>query len=425
MLLGGRRPAFVAAMLLAVSLATVAEAHIAKTDAALLAAITAGQGALGLAYTRARGRAPVGLDIAAAFWLAELTAIFLKGPVGPGIALATAATLSIADRDVRWLRGLRPVIGLGVVALALLPWLYAIEHATEGQFFSQSLGGDFLAKVAGGQESHGLPPLYYLGLAFVTFWPGSLYLVPGVVRGWAAHRQLAIRFLLAWLVPAWIVLELVPTKLPHYVLPLYPALAQLAGFALTGAVTGPRWARWTETGGIALWAVVTIALAGALIVAPISLGSGIMVPGVIGAAAVITLAVVLLYRPPGPAGIAALLAAVALAFIIPAAGAVVPGLDRLWLSRGAAAMLTRHKPPDGTALTVIGYNEPSLVFLLGNAFKTGVGRAGERRRRARSKAGISRPLSGSWPRAAGIDRQRARDQLFERTANDAHLYRIA
>ena len=28
----------------------------------------------------------------------------------------------------------------------------------------------------------------------------------------------------AWVVPAWIAFELVPTKLPHYVLPLYPAV---------------------------------------------------------------------------------------------------------------------------------------------------------------------------------------------------------
>ena len=46
--------------------------------------------------------------MAAGFWLAEIAAIYLKGPVGPGIAFATAATLSIADRDVRWLRGVRP-----------------------------------------------------------------------------------------------------------------------------------------------------------------------------------------------------------------------------------------------------------------------------------------------------------------------------
>ena len=36
-----------------------------------------------------------------------------------------------------------------------------------------------------------------------------------------------MRFLVAWIVPTWIVFELVTTKLPHYVLPLYPAIAIL------------------------------------------------------------------------------------------------------------------------------------------------------------------------------------------------------
>ena len=59
----------------------------------------------------------------------------------------------------------------------------------------------------------------------------------------------------------------------------------------------------------------------------------------------------------------------ALALIVPAAGLIVPGLDRLWLSRGVAAMIARHEPPAGTPLTVVGYTEPSLVFLLNNDFK--------------------------------------------------------
>ena len=63
------------------------------------------------------------------------------------------------------------------VALAVGPWFYAIQHATEGGFLAGSVGHDFLGKVLGAQESHGAPPFYYLVLALVTFWPGSLFLV--------------------------------------------------------------------------------------------------------------------------------------------------------------------------------------------------------------------------------------------------------
>src|SRR6185295_13579802 len=48
------------------------------------------------------------------------------------------------------------------------------------------------------------------------------------------------RFLLAWIVPAWILFELVVTKLPHYVLPLYPAIAILIAGVVDARVLPSR-----------------------------------------------------------------------------------------------------------------------------------------------------------------------------------------
>jgi len=282
----------------------------------------------------------------------------------------TAATLSIADRDARWLRGLRPLVGLAAVALAVVPWLYAIERATQGRFLEQSVGHDFWAKVMGGQEAHGAPPLYFLGMAFLTFWPGSLYLLPAVIGGVRRRAEPAVRFLLAWLVPAWIVLELVPTKLPHYVLPLYPALALLAAASL--GVDMPRWMRTCRIIGMVLWLLATLGLAAALIALPINLDHGAAAAGIAGAVALVILAAVLLYWRPEPRGVAALVVLLALACVAPAASVVLPDLDRLWLSRAAAAIVEHDPPPDGTKLTVIGYNEPSLVFLLNDDITTGM-----------------------------------------------------
>lgn len=369
-LTGDPRRALTGAILLATALGVVAEAHLAKTDAALLGAIAAGQGALGLAYVRARAGIAVRPGIAAAFWLAEIAAIYLKGPVGPGLAVLTAATLVIADRDLRWLRGLRPVIGLLATVAAVAPWLYAIEHATEGQFLQQSVGHDFWSKIIGGQESHGAPPLYYLGLAFLTFWPGSLYLNRAVAGGWQRRAEPATRFLLAWLIPGWVVLELVPTKLPHYALPLYPALALLAAGVVAGDTA--RRARMWQVVDSGLWLLATFVLAAALILAPIKLGAGVMTAGILGAVALIIFAALLLQ--PASIRVTALTVALSLSFVIPAAF-IVPRLDRLWLSRAAAAMVNQHPPAAGATLTVIGYNEPSLVFLLNDGFTMGMGDA--------------------------------------------------
>ena len=371
----GRRIAFFAAVLLAASLGLMTEAHIAKTDAVLLAAIVAGQGALGLAYLRARAGEPVAGWIAAVFWIAQAAAILLKGPAGPMLAVVTAAALSIADRDLRWLRGLRPVAGLVFVAAVLTPWVIAIERATEGRFLADALGQDLLMKLIGAQESHGAPPFAYLLLSVLTFWPGSLLLVPALVRGWRRLDMPAERFLIAWLVPAWALLELVPTKLPHYVLPLYPALAMLTAAALIDGMAHGGWARRADIAVKALWAIVTLGLAAALVFLPLRFG-GPLAPAIIGAVLLIGLAAAVLYRHSRAAvGIAAL-AALAVVFIAVAGSAVLPGLERLWLSRAAASLVAAHPRQAGTPLVSIGYSEPSLVFLVGTDIRLTTPRGG-------------------------------------------------
>jgi len=362
-----RRIAAIAAVLLASALGVVAEAHIAKTDAALLAAVVAGQGALGLAYVRARAGRAVSGWIAIMFWTAELAAIFLKGPPGPALVIATAASLSIADGEWRWLRGLYPVAGVIALVVALMPWLIAIERATDGGFLAGALGQDLLMKLIGAQESHGAPPFSYLLLALASFWPGSLLLVPAIVRGWRRLEVPAERFLLAWLVPAWVLLELVPTKLPHYVLPLFPALALLAAAALADGVRPPpaSWAGRLDVLVRVLWAVVGLGLAVLLIGLPLRFGGRIAIAGILGAVLLLALAGALLRYRPGPGITTGLIAALSFAFAVPAALGVLPGLDRLWLSRAAATLVAKHPPAAGALLVAVGYSEPSLVFLLG------------------------------------------------------------
>jgi 4-amino-4-deoxy-L-arabinose transferase-like glycosyltransferase len=364
------RPAgFIAAVLTASALGVVIEAHLAKTDAALLAAVVAGQGALGLVYIMTRTGRPIGWSLPLLFWLAEAAAILLKGPPGPVLALLTAGCLSIADRDIRWVKQLRPLAGILIIVLTVTPWLIAVQNATAGHFISDSLAHDLLPKLVGAQESHGAPPGYYLVMVMASFWPGSLFIVPGLIWGWRQRRAPAGCFLLAWLGPAWIFFELVPTKLPHYVLPLYPALALLAAGALAAGfakrLAGP--ARFVDSAARVIWGAVTIALAAALIVLPERLG-GTVSPAIIAAVPMMLgLALLLYFRDQRPMRAAALIAALAAAFVLPAALAVAPELNSLWPSRSAAAALARHPPHPGEAVLSVGYSEPSLVFLLGTA----------------------------------------------------------
>ena len=57
---------------------------------------------------------------------------------------------------------------------------------------------------------------------------------------WIHRREEPVAFALAWIVPSWIVFEAVPTKLPHYTLPLLPAVAILTVMAIARHFVGPH-----------------------------------------------------------------------------------------------------------------------------------------------------------------------------------------
>jgi 4-amino-4-deoxy-L-arabinose transferase-like glycosyltransferase len=150
--------------------------------------------------------------------------------------------LSVADRSARWLWSLRPVAGFVWMVLLVLPWFVAIVAKSGGDFFVQAVGHDMLGKVTSGQEAHGAPPGFYFVLFWVTFWPGSVLAGLAAPMIWRSRREAGAQFLLAWLVPSWLVFEAVMTKLPHYVLPLYPAITILiAGILESRNLSKSRW----------------------------------------------------------------------------------------------------------------------------------------------------------------------------------------
>ena len=74
------------------------------------------------------------------------------------------------------------------------------------------------------------------------------------------------RFLLAWAIPTWLVFEIMPTKLAHYTMPAYPALALMAGAAIDRLIKDtsllPAWSRWVSLvlfafGGVLVAAIMS------------------------------------------------------------------------------------------------------------------------------------------------------------------------
>ncbi|WP_230531560.1 ArnT family glycosyltransferase [Microvirga roseola] len=235
----GRRGAFLSAALMATSIILMVEARLAKTDAMLAACSVAVMGGLARAYL-SRGAGVLPRRALLIFWAGLALGILIKGPLILMFAGLTAAVLSYKERSARWLLTLRPWLGLALTLMVVLPWFVAIAIKSGGAFYSASVGHDMLGKVGTAQKYHWAPPGFYLLSFFATFWPGAILAAIAVPFAWIYRREEPVAFALAWIVPSWIVFEAVPTKLPHYTMPLFPAVTILTVMAISRHFVGPH-----------------------------------------------------------------------------------------------------------------------------------------------------------------------------------------
>lgn len=398
---------FAAGLLLAACLSLNFEARIAKTDAALLASIATAQFALMRMYLVPNAKR----WLAALFWAALGIGLLIKGPIILIVVGATVAALVVWDslslrkegegwgeggpqtergtpsaksdppalpphpalspnlgERVSWLAQLRPFWGPLLMLAIALPWYVAIGFVSDGGFYERAIGQSMMDKVGNSQQGHSGPPGYHLALLLLMFWPGSLLVARAATIAWRRRGEAAVRFLVCWIVPTWVVFEFVATKLPHYVLPTYPALACLCALALYDPAPSKGMARrvalvlWSL-----LWAAATIAIA-ALGPAAFRESEGYIPWPAMALAAATALAgaaaLWFMWRKQTSRTLMALGAAGLLGWIT-IFGVNAPGLTQLWMSPRIDDMVRAARPCENSVLITVPYTEPSLVFLYG------------------------------------------------------------
>lgn len=297
------RAAWLGAVLLAVCPIMAWESHQARADMVLLACCTVMQLALWRTYKRLPAALPLfssatstqapptatfatsreksqtlwsswGLPIV--FWLALTAGIMTKGPIAPLVAVATILSLCIVTRHWRWLARLRPLVGLLILIAGVTPWVVLVAKQIGFAAYMEILNKEVVQRsTVGSQEGHWGPPGFHTALLFALFFPGSLMVVDGLIRAWRrawptraaggvrTSPRGAELFLLAWIVPTWLVFEIVTSKLAHYTLPMYPAVALLAARHAMGLLRGGTpWKAWTwlQHVAVGVWGLTSIFL---------------------------------------------------------------------------------------------------------------------------------------------------------------------
>jgi 4-amino-4-deoxy-L-arabinose transferase-like glycosyltransferase len=356
---------------LGTSTLVMVEAGAATADSLLLLFTTLALFAFALRLRRSGGLG-AWLLLTAALALALLT----KGPVGLAIPLvAIAATVGIGRREIPGKRALSAGVLLAASAavLVFLAWFLPADRAAGGVLLSQGFGRHVLGRALEPMEGHGggiAAGLPYYGLAILFgFSPWTLFL-PGAVSAVAGARAadgLSRAFLCGWALAPVALVSLAATRLPHYILPVFPALALGVGATLEQAALGSLSSRdrlWLKRGVWFYGAVTAVELAllvACLRVVPGSLRlSGMLLAAILAAFGVAAIRCQLAGRFGAAARI---VFAGALAVLLAAAFLVLPALER-YKAVPPLAREIRTRYAEAVPVATFEFAEPSLDFYL-------------------------------------------------------------
>lgn len=369
----GRTVAWIASLSLASTALLNMESHLATIDSSLLVSVVLMQGALWFVYDKARLNSAPNNSIvqsihwkwALLFFMSMAYGFLLKG-VTPLVGFLTLLTLSFLDRTTIYFKALRWKWGLIFLLAFSAVWLTAVSLAEHSNYLMQMIQRDLLPKLAGGHESHGAPIGSHLFLLLATFWPISLFLYPACVYAWKNRTDSTVRFLFAWIIPTWIFFEFMPTKLPQYVLPTFPALAILVALAIQDKITAN-----TRTLKILtlIWGIISLVLSGAFIGITLFFNKPIS-PLVIYITATLAMTCILgitfMWKAHFKKAFAVVVFGNLLGFT-PVYQWFFSTLP-IWSSQEVVQVIDEKIPGkiyNLKPLLSIGYEEPSLVFLLG------------------------------------------------------------
>jgi len=216
------------------------------------------------------------LPCAAACGLAMLT----KGPVGVAVPGLVFLSYFAWNRELGRLWDRKLIPALAVFALVAGPWYGLVAAETRGDWPRAFFLNENFNRATTPMEDHSGPIFYHAAVILVLFAPWSIFIGAtfwyGIQRAKSPPTSLGSnedrphRFLLCWFGAYLVLFSLVKTKLPNYVLPLYPALAILTARFLT---------RWLE-GEIAVKRWLMPAACGGMLLVAVGLGGGLLFAGI-------------------------------------------------------------------------------------------------------------------------------------------------
>lgn len=356
-----RTPAIFGALVYLTLLPVVRHGRLAMLDGAVLCFFLL----LVVCLLRSRRDLRWGLGVGLAFGLLCLT----KGIVA--LLLGAIAIAFITWDTPRLLTSAYVWLGVLLGSVPVLAWYWAQWLHYGQQFLSTSVLGQSLDRVVVSVEGNRGAPWYYL-LEIVKYSLPWLLFFPQGMRLAGENRNLSwAKLVLVWSAGYLIVISLMSTKLPWYVLPVYPALALVVGayFAELWQPSDLAGLRQTDRrrypiAWMGLLSLVAIAgWMGSFYFSPAGPEPQAGLPLIlVSIALTLTVAIVLLWQGDSQFLLVLLWGMYVSLVLFVASPYWVWELDESYPVKPVAALVRQHTPPDATVWTLYPYSRPSLNF---------------------------------------------------------------
>jgi 4-amino-4-deoxy-L-arabinose transferase-like glycosyltransferase len=231
----GREAAGYAAMLLGSSMLYVMMGHINTLDMGVTFFITLGIFALLLGQSETDSKSQRNWMLLA--WAGMALAVLSKGLMGIILPGTAVFLYCIVQRDFTVLKRMNWLPGIAVFLLITAPWFYLVMKANPeffGRFFIYEHYTRFTTKDLGRYQ----PWYYFVPILLAGALPWTVLMLDSLYRI-AVGKQFerssryndfnAEHFLLIWAVFIYVFFSISGSKLPSYLLPMFPAMALLMG----------------------------------------------------------------------------------------------------------------------------------------------------------------------------------------------------
>lgn len=227
----GREAANYAAILLGSSTLYVLMGHINTLDMGVTFFLTLGIVGLLLGQNETDSKKQRNWMLLA--WAGLALAVLSKGLMGlvlPGTALFIYC---VVQRDFSVLKRMHWLPGLAVFLLIAAPWFYLVMKANP-EFFQRFFIYEHYLRFTTKVHDRYQPWYYFIPILLAGALPWTVLMFDTLLRTWKGGARAANvfspeRFLLIWAVFIYLFFSISSSKLPSYLLPMFPALALLMG----------------------------------------------------------------------------------------------------------------------------------------------------------------------------------------------------